>query len=418
MNPSVSIPAQPAPGRLLSIDGLRGAFLILMTLTHITVPGGSVLKALHPDTISFIDSATGFVFLSGLMAGLVYAGTARRRGLAQAARRMETRAAQLYGYALGLIALIALTAWMAPYAAVAWSEWAGALVRPDLSVLVSAALLLQEASFADVLPMYAVFLALGPLAIWMCQTGRTSLLLAGSTLVWAATQLGATAPVTAAVAHGLAQVRPDLALPDAFNLFGWQILFVWGLAAGAAAANGRLTLAALARPEAAALFWLCLAATAAMAATVVGLRLHHLNEWAPGSLAWVVDAYTRKERLGIGCLVNFIIFAYPVTWMLAAGVRARGASGALSRAFAAVVQLPFLRLLGRHSLQVYAWQVVLIYGVKILDGRLGASSPILNAGLILGCMALLSVPALLRERRAAGARSGRGLSAAAPVAPA
>ena len=396
-----SISAQPHPpaklARVQAVDGLRGVFLVLMTLTHVTVPGGSILKAVHPDTISFIDSATGFVFVSGLATGLVYSGAAMRRGFKEAARRMSRRAFTLYAYAIVLLAMIAIGGRLIPGAGAAWAEWAGPLVDADWRVVIAAVALVQEAAFADILPMYIVFLLIGQAALWLSLSGRTTALLATSALIWAVVQVGATQPITDALAAWLTMLRPDLSLPSAFNLLAWQILFVFGLAAGVAFAQGRLRMAAIFRPEATYLFWLSLLGAAAIAATTLGFRLHHVDNWPEGSAPWLIDLYTRKERLGLGCLINILIFAYPTIWMLTAGVRAGGALSVLSKAFSAVVNWRFFRLLGRHSLQVYAWHVVLVYGLKILDARLGGSNPPINAALVLACLGLLAVPGLVRE---------------------
>lgn len=406
MSVSPPIPAQSAaPARIEAIDGLRGAFLVLMTITHAVVPGGSILKAFHPDTVAFIDSASGFVFLSGLMAGLVYSRVAVRHGMGVAARRMMVRAGQLYLYAVGLVLALAMVSVLAPGAARSWAEWAGPLTTPDLRAVIAAALLLQEASFADVLPMYAVFLVGGAFWLHLCLTGRTVAVLATSVLVWAVVQVGLTAPLTAALAQAMTRVRGDLNLPDAFNIAAWQILFVAGLALGAAWSQGRLKLDAIFRPQSTYLVWLSVGAAAAIAAATLGLRLNHLEPQAAGSLGWLIQEYTSKERLGLACLLNFAIYAYPAAWLLIAG---RQTSDRVLRPvaglFAALVNAPFLRLLGRHSLQVYAWQVVVIYGLKLVDDHIGASSPLLNAAMILGCIALLAVPAVARERL----RSGRG----------
>ena len=62
-----------------------------------------------------------------------------------------------------------------------------------------------------------------------------------------------------------------------------------------------------------------------------------------------------------------------VTWLM---VAAPQSPHAILRRISAVLRgicnLWFLRLLGRHSLQTYAWHVVLIYGVRYIDAQYGA----------------------------------------------
>ena len=71
--------------------------------------------------------------------------------------------------------------------------------------------------------------------------------------------------------------------------------------------------------------------------------------------------------------------------------------------------LSFLRLIGRHSLQVYAWHVLLVYGFKAVDWHWGPFSQLAKTAIALAAIALLALPALLREPplRPAAERAGR-----------
>ena len=54
--------------RRYELDTLRGLLLILMTLTHLPTR----LSAYSSQAFGFVSAAEGFVFLSGLVAGMVY----------------------------------------------------------------------------------------------------------------------------------------------------------------------------------------------------------------------------------------------------------------------------------------------------------------------------------------------------------
>lgn len=56
-----------------------------------------------------------------------------------------------------------------------------------------------------------------------------------------------------------------------------------------------------------------------------------------------------------------------------------------------------LCLLGRHSLEVYAWHVVLVYAVRYVDSLWGPSGQGFNTLLALYTVVLLWVPPLCRE---------------------
>ncbi|HEU5094168.1 MAG TPA: OpgC domain-containing protein, partial [Reyranella sp.] len=59
-------------GRLTILDGLRGYFLVFMFLNHLAFTGGYMLVKINHDELGFVEGVQGFVFLSGLLAGLVH----------------------------------------------------------------------------------------------------------------------------------------------------------------------------------------------------------------------------------------------------------------------------------------------------------------------------------------------------------
>ncbi len=67
--------------RDIRLDALRGLVLAWMTLNHL----GGPLQAYSFQTLGFVSSAEGFVFISGIVAGMVYG----RIGLNQGADRSE-----------------------------------------------------------------------------------------------------------------------------------------------------------------------------------------------------------------------------------------------------------------------------------------------------------------------------------------
>lgn len=397
--PPAQADAVPVRGRIEAIDGLRGWFLALMTITHAPLWGGTWLKTFHPGTYSFVDSASGFVFMSGLVAGLVYSRVAHRSGWEVAAGRMRGRALHLYACTVGLILAIAAIAVIVPDAAHAWRPWVPPLMQPDLRVVGAVLLMLQQAPFVDILPMYALFLVLSPLILRQCMSGRTIPVLATSVLIWGAAQAGVAVTGIQILAKGLNSVRPDMGLPNVFNMAAWQLLFVGGLAIGAAMTQGRLKPQAIFRPQSTYLFWLSLVGIALVTLAVSGFGLHKGWLQPPGTMGSWLALYSDKVRFGLACVIDFAMVAYAATWLLVAGPQASNRGIRIAAAgFGTVVRLPFARLLGRHSLQVYAWQVVLVYALKVLNDHLGAYNMALDTAIMLGTIALLAAPALLRER--------------------
>lgn len=113
-------------------------------------------------------------------------------------------------------------------------------------------------------------------------------------------------------------------------------------------------------------------------------------------------------------VLNFAALGYVVAWALLCGSRSgralpRLAHGALRWIFT----LRFLRFIGKHSLQVYAYHVALVYGVLILDGRYGPLPETSKAALTLLGIASLAVPAWLHARHQQRAATARARPASA-----
>jgi hypothetical protein len=72
----------------------------------------------------------------------------------------------------------------------------------------------------------------------------------------------------------------------------------------------------------------------------------------------------------------------------------------LAAGIAWVFTLPFLQLLGRHSLQVYAWHVLIIYGVNYLDSQVQDMSQLAKTAIAALGIMLLALPPVYREARA------------------
>ena len=70
--------------------------------------------------------------------------------------------------------------------------------------------------------------------------------------------------------------------------------------------------------------------------------------------------------------------------------------------------LRFLRLLGRHSLQIYAWHVVLVYLVRWLDGEVGPFNEATKTAIAIGGVG--AARRFPRSIASGGAPGGRGWS--------
>ena len=272
---------RPHGRRDLRLDLLRGCLVVAMLVDHLG--GNSWLFVLTGGNRFYVSAAEGFVFLSGLVMGIVYARLIAREGLWAATKRALRRAGTLYLMAL----LLAVGFTVASH--LLGTSWAvGSL---DLGgLIIGVATLQTHVYLADVLMLYAVLVLLAPAALWLLARGRTRLLLAGSGTLWLLSLLGVTGPVDQWT-RGLAVFTPS----------AWQVVFAGGLALGyhwptlAARAQGwRLERA--------------LVPIALAAGGLIGLSI-----WAPSSpVAEPLAAVFDKTQLRPGRLLAGLVFFPPL----------------------------------------------------------------------------------------------------------
>ncbi|HEX2171264.1 MAG TPA: OpgC domain-containing protein [Dehalococcoidia bacterium] len=214
----------PADSRRdLRLDFLRGLCLAVMIIDHLG--GASWWYTVTSGDTFFVSAGEGFVFISGLVMGLVYRDVLRRGGPAAVWRRSLGRALKLY---LSTVALTFLFVGLSLATAGRWTEpggrWEeGFLAAVDVVDFALGVVTLRTTfDFVDVLVLYIFLVVVAPALLIAFARGLTPFVLAASFGLWL-TQ----------------QVWPDrLVLPwpiegsTRFQFGPWQILFVAGLAIG------------------------------------------------------------------------------------------------------------------------------------------------------------------------------------------
>ncbi|PZO82429.1 MAG: hypothetical protein DI629_00545 [Mesorhizobium amorphae] len=376
------------------IDGLRGYFLVFMLLNHLAFDGGYWLVEINHRQLAFVEDAQGFVFLSGLLVGMVYAGRMARKGFGAASSAVWSRAGDLYRQSLWLLAFVMTVALLLPAAGLAWTDWMGDLDWRNPFRVLSAALLLFQPTYMDILPQYIVYMLAAPFLIWACLRGHWYAVLLGSFLFWLAAQFGIQRPLTLPLNTWLAGDTGH-GLRVNFNLMAWQIVFVSGLVLGVLTALDRIDWSRVFRPDDK---FLPLTALA-VCLFFLPFRFASAYGFLPEDMAAPFQSYENRSEFGLVYLLNFLAAGGGIAWLLIAGPRhasskVRWLSGALNGLF----RLRFLRLLGRHSLQVYVWHVVIVYLVHLIDIETPRFSQLAKTAIALFCLALLALPAVYRER--------------------
>ena len=312
-----------ASARDIRFDALRGLMLVCMTANHLPTS----LRAVTDEGVGIVSSAEGFVFLSGLVAGLVYGRRLIRDGAARLRLAAWKRAATIYRWHVGTyFAAFALLALDARFTGV-HSVTSPPLFadKPLLAALLGPTLLYQP-GLLDILPMYCVFVLLLPLVLGALEKGRVWPVLGLSFAGWVAAQL-------------LPNYDGSLIAPPLnfgfFNLLAWQFLFVSGIVIGHAKLKGGAPLvprrpALLIAAAAGAAFFFCLS--------------HRLipSLWPDRNFGILLN----KPSIGALRLMSFALVAY---LLAAAGAR-----------FPRLLAWRPLAMLGRNSLFVVSLQCVLV----------------------------------------------------------
>jgi len=367
-------------GRDLRLDLLRGFCVFAMVVDHIG--GQSWLATITGDNHFFVSAAEGFVFISGLVLGMVSLKRVRRAGLASAIRAALQRAAKLY------VLTIALTLALATYVGALGLPWGWSIHSSDFPGVVLSVLTLHRTfTLTDVLALYTLLMLISPIALLLLASGGTLLLLLGSWGLWAAYQL-----------------HPDqVAFPWAleggtgFPLPAWQLLFATGLVLGYHWQGLTRRLRRLPRIPSMVLL-------AVLYATLV-LLAQSGGEWlAPVPRGNTADFMTRffdKTTLAPGRLVAFAV-VFPLAYLMATTFwrPLRAALGG------------FLLTLGQNALLSYSLQIGVI-GV-FLSGRLeeiGLNPNVTSINTLFqaGALALIWLVVRDRQRIATAPRPAVGL---------
>ena len=212
------------------MDALRGLMLVWMTCTHLP----TIISTYGYQPIGFVSSAEGFIFLSALFTGLIYYRSAVREGYEEMRSRLWNRTLKIYGYHMLMVGM----------AFVILPHVAAGMNRPGLHNLLDfyfsagplragmdAALLIYRPPLLDILPMYVIFLVLTPLVLSMAQRIGWRFFLGGSVLLWALAQVGLRQAAYNWAGH-LFGLKMPLNEMGAFDLWAWQLIWMFGLWCG------------------------------------------------------------------------------------------------------------------------------------------------------------------------------------------
>ena len=273
-----------------------------MTLTHLPTKASIVSN----QTFGFVSGAEGFIFLAAFMVGQIQFRREQSRGEAATLRDLAKRTARVYAYHCGLLA-IAFTVF-APIAVElhrpAVQNLLSFYLKSPKQAALAAALLQYRPSLLDILPLYVIFMALTPLARRIArQWGWEPVIYVGF-IIWVAAQFGLRSFIFRSFTPFGIPVPFDST--GAFDIYGWQLLWIVGLALGSLNAD-RLAGVSKTQAERAEGIprWL-IRLSFAVAGTFLVLRYSPADHWIdPNLLGWLID----KWHLGPARVINFSAIA-------------------------------------------------------------------------------------------------------------
>lgn len=201
--------------RLLTFDLLRGYFLLAIILNHLFwYPNGFDWVAARGEL--FVTAAEGFFLISGIILGIVRGRKLIDKPFRVAAMHLLKRGVQLYAASIILMLIFTLLGWWFFYDNPGLKPGIRPIDESIFAVLFGALSFEYIYGWADYLRLYAIFLFMSPLALWLLRKNKWYLLIAASIGLWLLFP-----------ASGTSEKSDELLMPIA-----WQLIFFSGFTIG------------------------------------------------------------------------------------------------------------------------------------------------------------------------------------------
>jgi hypothetical protein len=342
--------------RDLRLDALRGLMLLLIVFHHHPLIKGWILD----ESFGYVNVLEGFIFLSGYIAGLIYSQKLILEGRDEMIRQALRRSATIYLF--HIITFVAAFA-ILHTSNLTFETWTPLIDRDPVTSLLAIVTLLFQPVFLDILPMFFVFALCAPWIIIQFRKRRGWSVIGISLGIWLLAQLGMRNWITNQCSKFF------IVNFGFFDMFAYQLLFVTGLALGVRRYDKGKTIAPLKSRNVA--FIGCLA----LILFTFRYQMLPLSNFV--NTNWLID----KSELGPLRLLNFsliaILISDPELWP-EESFWVRG-----------------LAYLGRYSLQVFSYCIVLDYASGLTLGRHTDTARII-LGLL--CPLSLYLPAWICEQ--------------------
>lgn len=370
--------AAPVAGRDLRIDFFRGLCLVMIFINHVP---GTIYEWVTSRNFGHSDAAEGFVLMAGVAAALAYSRPIREGLRWSVICRIWKRAWTLYLVHIMLsVAALGLISFGVKYmdsTEILTRNGFARFINMPLDVHLGLPVLGYQLGYVNILPMYMVLMLAAPFILW-CALRWPLRSWAGAFLFWLLTGY-----------YGWNMPNIPQEGGWFFNPFAWSILFTTGALIGISLKDGKRLVPVWRGLQGLALIVLIVSCTAIQwprFGNALGHGFWLLQEAGLPRLFTTFD----KTFVSLPRLLHILSLAYVLSSM---GIFLHMAR---SRLVAPV------RLIGRHSLPVFALGTLLAFAAQVIKGAY-APSLALDSLLIIGGILLLTGCAWLFElRKSAG----------------
>lgn len=321
--------------RRFDFDFLRGIALLVVLIDHIEARGGvQVISAWTPISLGFSDGAEAFVFLSGLVLGVVYLPRLEHEGCLAVQRSVLRRSIVIYfTFLFSTWSVILVGGILGRYSSTLMDNLGN--IGPPLNLLAWSLPMFFQPYSLEILAFYVVLMPFTAPLLWLSDRMWY--------LAWGIS-LGLYLAVRSV--DELQLPRFPWGTEWYFNPFAWQFVFFLGLA-------GPQIYFRIIKPRSLKI----VLAVLAVAILLFGLRVRWSIGWpqefgfVPSNLQDWVLSWRDKTRLHPIRILHFLSVAYVISLLLPA---------ASSKIWRSVWLSPIIKA-GQNSLQVYAFGVVVMY---------------------------------------------------------
>lgn len=167
--------------RIIAFDYLRGYFILILIVDHLW-RWPNLFQYVSGRGELWVSAAEGFIIISGLLVGYVHGYKKRHIPLKDIAKRLIKRGLMLYVWMVITTIVLVSAIWLLQ------ARGATAhipIVQHDWSALLSSAISLDYVnSLTHFLYLYAIYLVLSPLVLWLLRRGKSWIVLASSLAGW------------------------------------------------------------------------------------------------------------------------------------------------------------------------------------------------------------------------------------------